>query len=396
MNRIVASAGLLALGVVAVEAAGVTAVGPTDKPWSISASLRGFYDDNYALSSENKQSSFGFEVNPKVGVNLNGQQTSFGANYSYTLRYFEDRSECVDHTHQFKTWFNHAFTERYSVNVSDELVYSQEPTLTDPSLGVIRSNGNAVRNDGQIKFHAQMTRLLEVVLGYQNVLYDYEDPNYALLLNRLEHYANIDFRWQAMPQTVAVLGYQFKVVDFVHESVGGFDPTVRNSLAHIVYVGVDHNFSPNLTATVRVGAQFTDYYNIGDDQSDISPWARVSLRYTYLPGSYLETGFSHSRNQTDVSLDQESSSLYLTLSHSFTPKFVGTFTGQAQYAQFKSVGGGGEDQSEWIYLLGLNLEYRFTPNLSANVSYNYDLIESDLDYRGYDRNRVFMGVTASY
>jgi len=46
--------------------------------------------------------------------------------------------------------------------------------------------------------------------------------------------------------------------------------------------------------------------------------------------------------------------------------------------------------------LGLNLEYRFNPHLSAEAGYNYDRLDSDLQTRGFDRNRVYIGVKASY
>jgi hypothetical protein len=47
-------------------------------------------------------------------------------------------------------------------------------------------------------------------------------------------------------------------------------------------------------------------------------------------------------------------------------------------------------------LVGLNLQYRFTPNFSAEVGYNYDDLHSDLPGRTYDRNRIYVGVTGSY
>jgi hypothetical protein len=49
-----------------------------------------------------------------------------------------------------------------------------------------------------------------------------------------------------------------------------------------------------------------------------------------------------------------------------------------------------------FYLLGLNLEYRFNSNFSADVGYNYDRLESDLGGRSFDRNRVYLGITATY
>ena len=72
----------------------------TSKPWSISASLRGFYDDNYfaqpkALAAE----SFGFEVRPRIAFNLPLEQTYIGGSYTYSMKYYEDRNnDPIDHT----------------------------------------------------------------------------------------------------------------------------------------------------------------------------------------------------------------------------------------------------------------------------------------------------------
>ena len=58
-------------------------------------------------------------------------------------------------------------------------------------------------------------------------------------------------------------------------------------------------------------------------------------------------------------------------------------------------GGQFNNQSERYYLVGLNLAYHFNPHFSAEMGYNYDKLDSDAG-RTFDRNRVYMGVTASY
>ena len=70
-------------------------------------------------------------------------------------------------------------------------------------------------------------------------------------------------------------------------------------------------------------------------------------------------------------------------------------------------GGALENEADMYYLLGLSLEYRFSPNFSASVGYNYDRLDSSsvIDstqlantgaQRSFDRNRVYLGVTATY
>jgi hypothetical protein len=54
MNRIIASAGLMAVGAAGVQAANIADLRPseTSKPWSVSASLRAFYDDNWNTANK--------------------------------------------------------------------------------------------------------------------------------------------------------------------------------------------------------------------------------------------------------------------------------------------------------------------------------------------------------
>src|SRR5207249_7461814 len=96
MKKFIASAGLVAVGSTGLHAAYAPGLSPleTAKPWSISASVRGFYDDNFAAvnsSFPGKKDSFGFELSPSASINLPMEQSYLGASYVYTMRYFEGR-----------------------------------------------------------------------------------------------------------------------------------------------------------------------------------------------------------------------------------------------------------------------------------------------------------------
>jgi hypothetical protein len=48
-------------------------------------------------------------------------------------------------------------------------------------------------------------------------------------------------------------------------------------------------------------------------------------------------------------------------------------------------------------MVGLNLAYRFNQYFSTEVGYNYDRLVTSSAINGtFDRNRVYIGVTASY
>src|SRR5438309_10735232 len=94
MKKLIATASLAALGAASVQAAAPASI-PSDKPWSLSASLRGFYDDNYSTlpNGPAKKDSFGFQLSPTAAVGVSNDQTSFGARFSYTLTYYEARDK---------------------------------------------------------------------------------------------------------------------------------------------------------------------------------------------------------------------------------------------------------------------------------------------------------------
>jgi hypothetical protein len=447
MKKIVASVGLVALGVSGAYAAYAPGLSPMDtsKAWSVSATLRGFYDDNYATWSDGeKRDSFGFEVSPSVRFNLPLDQTYLGLRYIYSARYYEDRDRKLpdpnipgrtekndpwDQTHQVDLILNHAFSERYTLNLMDSFVIAQEPELLAPTGNTsypYRTEGDNLRNRANATFTAELTRLFSTVISYNNVLYDYDDkggnalnPSLSGLLDRMEHTVSADLRWQALPETTALVGYRFGAVQYTSDELVGWHPLwpkngglmkadVRDNYSHTVYAGVDQNFLRNLTGSARVGATFIDYRHDEVNDDTWIPFAELNLSYGYATGSSLQVGFTHTFNQTDliapdlsgktITSSQETSGLYALLNHRITSKLIGSLQGRYQYSTFQ--GGRFDDQTEEYFMAGVNLTYLINRHFSAEVGYNFDKLDSDASgtqYRmDYDRNRVYIGVTASY
>jgi hypothetical protein len=468
MKKIITSASLAALGALSLQAgtpldrsyyAPNPALTPQERTkwWSVSATLRGFYDDNYNTSPAHfhtldpatgqsvtldPRDSFGFEVAPAFGINIPLPQTYIGFNYLYSLRFYEDRSHPRDdQSHQADLRITHSVNESFKVDIKDSFVVSREPqvldekSITSPLLR--RSNSDATRNRGSIDFDAQFSPLFSMTFGYENSIYDYWEAgpgSYSALLDRMEHLGKIDFRWHALPSTIALLGYQYQRVDHNSKDTlvpgipyipkGPTDPTTRDSTSHYIFVGADQTFSGHLLASVRIGAQFTEYPDAvvvdgtapdgtilyhGDSSDAVNPYADASLTYTYAEGSFAQLGVRHARNQTDLAFlpgsgslaiqDQESTTVYGVVTHRITPKVTANLVGQMQISEF----GGTQDtgQKDMFYLIGLNFAYQFNQFLSAEVGYNYDRLDSDIVYadgnsRSFTRNRVYIGIKASY
>jgi hypothetical protein len=278
-----------------------------------------------------------------------------------------------------------------------------------------------------------VTRLFGIRVGYSNTIYDFQEnagdvansplykglpPNQrplsrSAVLDRMEHLANIDLRWQALPQTVALVGYQYGQVDYSSSEIIGKDASgnplnssYRNNRSHYIYAGIDQNFNPKLNGSLRVGAQLTEYEN-ASSSTKASPYVDGSLDYTYAPGSYVQVGLRHARNQTDATydfalagagvspaLDAESTTAYASVHHKITAKLTGTLFGQFQYSEFR--GGNINGFNDKLYLIGLNLDYQLNPYVALETGYNYDKLDSEISNRTFSRNQVFAGLRATF
>jgi len=89
MKKFFASAGLVTVGAVSLQAAYTPGLTPmeTTKPWSLAATLRGFYDDNYNNApSDIRKGSAGFEISPAARLNFTMEQNYVGLSYIYSLK----------------------------------------------------------------------------------------------------------------------------------------------------------------------------------------------------------------------------------------------------------------------------------------------------------------------
>lgn len=435
MKKLIASAGILVVGAGVAPAVnyGDLGTGETAKRWSATLALRGFYDDNYATSPSGlQQSSGGFQVNPTIAGNMPGAQTYLGAKLDYSMLYYFDRpGSKVDHNLSLDLKMDHRFNERQRLRVEDIFTYSKEPELLDRSGTVttpLRSESDGIRNFLPMEFSWQLTRLFSLELGYHNTYYRYfddqKDPNtYASRLNRWEHNFHIDARWQLQPHTVGLVGYAVGLVDYTSGATlfpaatftdnSTFPPTVRtfksvkaedrNNFSQSIYLGGEHDFSSDLNVGLKVGASFNNYYNA--DQTDVSPFVDLALSWTYLPGNLLRLGLRQAHNSTDVvtardssgeiSTDQDTTTVYGSITHRITPKLTGTFMPQFQHSVY--TGGTLDGQADDYLSLALMLDYRFNYNWSAEIKYYFDyLTSSAINSRDFTRNRIYAGVRLTY
>jgi hypothetical protein len=431
MKKFVASVGLVALGAAVAHAQYAPGLTPleTSKAWSLSADLRGFYDDNYlTVPKEFRESSWGTELSPSAAVNHSVQDTLMSASYVYDLRWYATHS-ATDQSHQFNGRIEHEFSDRYKISASDSFVIAQEPTVIDTAVvsTPLRVEGNNVRNTGLVDFTAGLTKLLDLHLGYANTVYAYQQkdeettsvagfvPSRSAQLDRMEQLATLDLRWKATPDTTGVLGYQFENVDYTSPSyiilpdpgvTPGFVSNVRNEDDHYFFVGVDESFTPDLNGSIRVGGEYVDYYKAPDKLTRLSPYVDANLTWQYTAQSSAQIGVKEVHNATDVTgyttpvLDTQATVLYAAVNHNVTDHLTISAMGQAQWSIFNEGNEAGQGSingdSEDFYVIGLNLAYHFNPWLLTEAGYDYSKLDSEIAGRSYTRNQVYFGFRGTY
>ena len=123
MKRVFTSAGIVGVGVLGL----CTGMAQEEKPWSLKAKLRTFYDDNYGtLNSNNpsKDDSFGIDVNP-VGTYNAQQGPTLSGGCDYRLRFFEGRSNNkTDNQHLINLQLQNQFADDWNIQLVNRFSYA--------------------------------------------------------------------------------------------------------------------------------------------------------------------------------------------------------------------------------------------------------------------------------
>jgi hypothetical protein len=457
MNKFILSTGLAAISAAGLSSAsGAAALSP--KAWSISATLRGFYDDNYA-SLDHSKGSGGFEVSPTISFNAPLARTDLGMRYTYGLYYYQDRQDVgvdpIDQSHQFEVWLNHKFNTRWSLTAKDSFAIGQEPELLQTTASApFRTSGDNMANHADLSLDIQWTRKLSTTVHYGNSWVDYRNSGAVTMpvavgvlqavglpvntsglddgniysvsaslagkLNRVEQSAGVDLSWALGIRSEVFVGYNFGLANYTgNEDIAAFNyvdaaghvrsliyrSDSRDTMSHYGYIGFSHEFTPNIQGTLRAGVNYTESFNnpLSNDPS-LSPYVDMNVSYTFVPGSFVQLGVTHDINSTDVTDPnsnngkitsyQESTVVFVDVNHKFNTKLRGTIIGRFQESTYH--GGNNNDGSDQSYGVGVNLSYQINRHFSCEVGYNYDDLVTGLLGREYARNRYYFGVTALY
>jgi len=433
MNKIIASAGAVALGLLGMQGAyAAPQVESSEKalPWlSASLSVRGFYDDNINSSSRPYyKDSWGMQVVPSVGLKYQDDATLASARYEYGYTWYADRKPHDDQSHLVDAVFSHQFNDNVRVDVSDSFAVAQEGSVLSDFGGaqlMTRADGDNIRNFAQILLGVKYYENLGFEIGYRNALWDFDNDEYAFILNRMEHTPHLDFYYDLDEINRFFIGYEMNYSDYTGSGnrpltdkygswVGFYESDLYDRMSHAGYLGYRLTLAEGLDWTTRAGAQYTYFENVKDykktyadlglERDTTNPFVESTLTWNYLENCSAQLGVRHAIAASQWgAMDSEVTTVYASIRHQILDRLEGAISGVYQHSSYgKSPSGGVNDNArDDYYSVGPSLSFRITGmdapvGVFVDASYSYDDLVSNIRNRSYNRNRVTLGLRATY
>lgn len=373
---------------------GTTATGTGNfsrSPFHVTVSVREGYDDNVYTTNTNRVGSFFTSGTVQVDYRFGSPRTQFdvqgiaGASYYYNRPF----GQGYDINTALTLGLEHHATPRLVLSANAYITYQTEPDL-NTGFGANRRVGNYFYTADKFTLGYQWAPRFSTATSYTFGGINYDDSAISAFEDRFEHTFGNEFRFLVLPTTTLVGEYRYQIVDF--------DTAPRDSTTHFLLAGVDHTFNPRFNISVRAGAQFRDIDNFG---ARTSPYAEATLRYAVDKRTSIAWSNRYGLEEPDF-LNASSRTTYrtgLSVSYAVAPRI--TATGAFFYQHDENDGvvaptfiipGFSEDSLD----IGLGLRYDINRVFAVLAGYSHSEIISEVSFREYYRNRVYLGLSATF
>ena len=362
----------------------------THRPFVISCTLREAYDDNIFTAHVNKVGSFETIMSPSILFDLPMQNSSLSLRETFGATYYESRpGSQFDFDNDFVARFTHNFSDRFSMDASEDFRYSTEPSLFD-STGTLYRNGGYITNTINGDFTAQWTPLFSTLSTFSNTIVNYESSSVGTEQNSQENIGSQNFSWAILPKISFVVG---GIVDNI-----SYDDINRGYTSYTGNTGIDWQALPSMTLGVRVGGSYTTTDSSGDL---VSPYGSLTFNWKLGARSTLNFAYTHSTTPTDVTqasaqtADRLDVLFNYDVTSSITTHLEGIYT-YSSYPQNFVTPGTISNFSENDYAVDLGADYHCNKYMDLEAGYTFSGVSSELDFRDYTRNVFYVGVRGTY
>jgi len=348
------------------------------------------YNSNIFGASTNRIGSLVFDLSPKVSFNSSvTDQTFFSASCQPTLDYFDNRpGKKTVYGVSIDARLAHAFSRTSVLDLNDAYSYNQNPEALLNGVPV-NTDQTLQSNEVDGRYTFAPVEKLGMVIKARSIYYDYISTVLGSELNRFENLYGMEFDYTLLPELKAAGEYRHQDIDYATA------PSQNNKHTDFLMAGFDYAVGPKLTASVRVGGEYRHREGLGNETT---PYAEVSGKYVYAKGSFVSVGYTYSLEETSDPIhftDERVNRMFANIQHSFSPLIVGSASIDYEPATLNGRPGQANVTEDSTHA-GLALTYLPTKNWTVTASYDYDFIDSGINYRGMNRSRLGVSATVVF
>jgi hypothetical protein len=365
--------------------------------FTVTLDVREEYNDNIytAANGPGKIGSFTEIISPSILFSYPMENSTFDARYTFGLTYYNRHlpNEAYDQDHDVVLRYNHAFSDRFNLDLRDDGGYHVDPSLLD-SLGTTGREGGYYSNIFTAEFNAQWTPLFGTVTSYSNNFITYENSTIGDQQNSDENTISQDFRFAFWPTVTAAAGVIYDNISYL-DSDRGFTNYTGN-------VGLDWQALPSLSLGFRVGGSITEINQ--ESGSAAAPYASANVNWQLGERSRLIGSYVHTVTPTDISVaegqtsDRFTANFLYNITSDITTHFEGIYSHNDISNEFLTDAGtnGTSSSTEDVISFDTGVTYHYDQYVDFEAGYVFSDVSSQFSFEDYTQNQIYLGVRGTY
>lgn len=360
------------------------------KPFYYGVGVNVGYDTNVNTTETNQTESAYLGGNLSAGYRHTTERTTLSLGLKGGANYYFDQAEGADDTLYnagLSMSLTHSVSDRLNLSNDFYLGYDYDPNfVTGASLN--RSNNEYLNGYDRLSLNYSWTDRLSTTTGFNIGGTFYDDtsidgsPNVGETEDRMEYGANQLVRYALSEQLGLRAEYRFNYTDY---------DSGLASTSHILMVGADYQISENTIMVGMVGAELYDSDLSGENTK---PYAELGITHQVAEGLSIAWVNRLGYEATGVGVYDSNYTFRsnLDVRYQWTQK-LSSYAGVTYlYTDYEGEVGNTENLIEGR--VGLN--YALTEVIGLGLNYTYTDLSSDIDGESYDRQRINLGINASF
>jgi Putative beta-barrel porin 2 len=365
----------------------------TNLPFKASLSTDVGYDDNVFTSHTDRIGSGYNDLSLDIGSHVGNQRGRLDADLALGFEYYWDvPGTSVYPNISLNLNSSYRLTPRLILSLSSNLSYQSQPNFSITGAAT-QYVGNYFVGSSQISLGYELTPRFSTVTSYTLTTYLYENSVEATQQNRFEHLIGEQLRYMILPTVTLVGEYRFGYISYQTTTTGSNTAANSDSYSHFLLGGADATLSPRLSFTFRGGVELRTFLTPGGMETTF-PYAESTLSYEYRPSCFFQWYNRLGLEQSDFAAGQYKE-VYRTgirVDHTFGQKMKAGASIYYSYNQYKQPFSFVENGLD----ANATLSYAIDRSLSVQAGYTFTRSSSEIVFRDYYRNKIFLGASFAF